>query len=460
MKSIFSFAAASPLRRFAASLFFLLSSYALTAQCDNQRLDIYATYAVSETSSFVFKITGGFDDKVYQSQRVKFIVTLQHVPEPFVTSFKIDFGNGQSQTLTFTQADLPITRSFDVDYTSLGDKIIGVSTLPGIASSTQTLKLSNLRAIGSANYRTPTRTDIITGASFSPTCQGFLPTPKDGQAGTASIYVHTLLSPSNQTGHVRRPLIFLEGIDFGTTRRCDPNLSGPDRTVGVSDFGWDNFITGVFEDPEDLDNETFGQINPLITRMLNDGYDIVFCDFADGADWIQKNGLAFIEVVNFVNREKKAGTPVGTCYPNLVVGASMGGQVAKWALRTMEVQGLNHDAALYVSFDSPQQGANIALSVQSFIWFNATYGSPESRASILPRWNALNRPAAQQLIVHHFNKIEQTNGCDLRQQSQTAAFWASITTAERLMLIGQPPKRRRVNPFLKRLRRVLAMPIS
>jgi hypothetical protein len=112
----------------------------------------------------------------------------------------------------------------------------------------------------------------------------------------------------------------------------------------------------------------------------------------------------------------------------------MGGQVAKWALRTMENQSKDHDAALYVSFDSPQQGANIALSVQSFIWFNANYGSAESRASILPRWNALNRPAAQQLIVHHFNKIEQTNGCDLRQQF----------AAEMIQIGGYPSKTRNI----------------
>jgi hypothetical protein len=93
----------------------------------------------------------------------------------------------------------------------------------------------------------------------------------------------------------------------------------------------------------------------------------------------------------------------------------MGGQVAKWALRTMEIQGKNHDAALYISFDSPQRGASIPLCVQSFLWFNASFGDAASRAAVAPRWNAINRPAAQQLLMHHFNKIEQTNGCDLRQ---------------------------------------------
>jgi hypothetical protein len=58
--------------------FFLLSSYTLTAQCDNPRLDIYATYSVSETNSFVLQIAGGFDAKVYSSLRFKFNVTLNH----------------------------------------------------------------------------------------------------------------------------------------------------------------------------------------------------------------------------------------------------------------------------------------------------------------------------------------------------------------------------------------------
>jgi hypothetical protein len=166
--------------------------------------------------------------------------------------------------------------------------------------------------------------------------------------------------------------------------------------------------------------------------MRNEGYDIVFCDFVDGADWIQRNGLAFIEVMKAVNADKKMNN-ANICFPNLVIGASMGGQVAKWALRTMELQGENHDAALYASFDSPQRGANIALSIQSFLWFNATFGDAGSRAGVKPLWDALNRPAAQQLLVHHFNKIEQTNGCDLR-----ALFAQEMTD------LGYPRKTRNI----------------
>jgi Secretion system C-terminal sorting domain len=396
----------------------------LSAQCnnDNERFDIFAAYTIQENINSEVEIVGGFEDRFYNSSHYRFNVTVSSAPLS-VTNFTINFGNGgQPQTINFTQADLPITRSFNVDYATITDtKLVTVTSNPSVAAAVTLVqgftpgRLTS-RVQASSDYKTPTRTELVTGASFSPTCQGFLPTAKDAQPGSARIYMHTLLSPLNQTGHLRRPLIFLEGIDFDTkTRVCDPNVAGSDQTVHVGDFGWDNFITGVFEKPDDPDNETFGQLSTLTTQMLNEGYDLVFCDFVDGADWIQRNGLAVIAVIERVNADKRLGSPSGICFPNMVVGASMGGQVGKWALRTMELQGRNHDAALYVSFDSPQQGANIPLCVQSFIWFNATYGSEGDKASVAPRWNALNRPAAQQLLVHHFNKIEQTNGCDLRQ---------------------------------------------
>jgi hypothetical protein len=407
--------AALPLCRFAALLLiFFLPTRILTAQCESPRVEEYATYLIEEPSPGIFHIVGGFSNLPSNSLKYKFTFTIQDAPAN-IQSFSIDFGDGQSpQVISFSLAELPITRSFNVDYTSLGSKTIAISTGPSVTYSSQTLVLSDSRVLALPSYIIPTKTQRIVGESFPPVCQGFLPVAKDRQAGTAGITMHTLLNPNNTTGHLVKPLIFVEGIDFGNSMVCDSRIAGSIKNIHTGDFGWDNFITGQFEDPNDPDGVTFAKLPTVIGQMRAEGYDIVFCDFEDGADWIQKNSLALIAVIEEVNRDKRLNNS-GVCFPNMVIGASMGGQVAKWALRTMEVKGKDHDSALYVSFDSPQRGANIPLCVQSLIWFNASYGSEADRAEIAPRWNALNRPAAQQLLVHHFNKIEQTNGCDLRQ---------------------------------------------
>ena len=45
--------------------------------------------------------------------------------------------------------------------------------------------------------------------------------------------------------------------------------------------------------------------------------------------------------------------------PTLLVGHSMGGLVARYALKTMENKSEKHNVGTYVSYDSPHLGANV-----------------------------------------------------------------------------------------------------
>ena len=73
------------------------------------------------------------------------------------------------------------------------------------------------------------------------------------------------------------------------------------------------------------------------------------------------------DVIKWVNSVK-----VGTI-PNVVLGQSMGGLLARYALRDMENQFTatgnttwQHKTSLYISHDAPHQGANIPLSILAF----------------------------------------------------------------------------------------------
>ena len=76
----------------------------------------------------------------------------------------------------------------------------------------------------------------------------------------------------------------------------------------------------------------------------------------------------------------------------VVVGPSMGGLVSRWALKELENEGYNHNTRLWISFDAPQQGANIPLSLQFLAEYGNKYSSLEK----------LNRAAAKQMLVHHY----------------------------------------------------------
>jgi hypothetical protein len=80
-----------------------------------------------------------------------------------------------------------------------------------------------------------------------------------------------------------------------------------------------------------------------------------------------------------------------------VVGASMGGLIARYALAYMEQEGFEHGTRLYLSFDSPHRGANIPLGIQYWMEF---FAEDSAEAAFLR--DRLNSPAARQLLVYHF----------------------------------------------------------
>ncbi len=54
-------------------------------------------------------------------------------------------------------------------------------------------------------------------------------------------------------------------------------------------------------------------------------------------------------------------------YRSAIIGYSMGGIVARKALKNMELAGIDHQASLYVSYDAPQLGANSPKALEDTI---------------------------------------------------------------------------------------------
>ncbi len=128
------------------------------------------------------------------------------------------------------------------------------------------------------------------------------------------------------------------------------------------------------------------------------GYDIVYLDFSDGASLIQHNAMVLVELLQWLNQpaNRAANTE-----ETLVIGASMGGQVARFALAWMEQQNLCHNSKLYVSFDSPHRGANVPLGLQCLFdrlqgaWIGAGGAEEVAHTKLL-------REASMQMLVFHF----------------------------------------------------------
>lgn len=161
-------------------------------------------------------------------------------------------------------------------------------------------------------------------------------TPYNNGYGSATLYIRYAYGGNT----IRKPLIVVEGFDSGVI--LTPEKEGGDNNIN-------DFIFKVNNSSSNLPGE------------LN-SYDIIYVDWNVGVDFIQKNAYVLEEVIKYVNTRK---AQAGSTTPNVVIGQSMGGLIARYALRDIELnRSFNHDTKLYISHDAPHLGANTPLSVQ------------------------------------------------------------------------------------------------
>lgn len=185
-----------------------------------------------------------------------------------------------------------------------------------------------------------------------------------GQFGTGSAYVYR--APGHAT--LLNPVVVVEGFDTDNS------------------MGWDELYAL-------LDQQG------LIETLRADGFDCVVLDFADATDAIQKNAFVVAALVSEVRSQMPGGATMA------MVGASMGGLCSRYALAWMEQQQIPHSVRTWISFDSPHGGADIPLGLQYWIDFfsSQSTGAADFRAT-------LQRPAARQMLLHHFTTPATTSG--------------------------------------------------
>lgn len=143
------------------------------------------------------------------------------------------------------------------------------------------------------------------------------------------------LAQSNQSGHVRNPIIMVEGIDY--------NKVAPDLVGGNSDWK---------------------RLQSLFLKLslfpINE-YDLIYLDFGDGAAAIEDNAEVLRDLIALVNQDKVQS---GSTTPNVVIGHSMGGLVARYCLSKMAKEGFDSQTTKLFTHDSPHNGAHLPLGLQ------------------------------------------------------------------------------------------------
>ncbi|TNE81756.1 MAG: T9SS type A sorting domain-containing protein [Bacteroidetes bacterium] len=181
---------------------------------------------------------------------------------------------------------------------------------------------------------------------------------------------------------IKKPIIIVEGIDFGTPENPTGCYNGK-----CGRLGFDDLINGNNPHYRQLANGPH-----FISEMNDKGYDVIYLDFEDGGNYMEDNAMVLVKLIQHINSIKCTNEELVVC------GVSMGGIVAKYALSYMETNNLPHCVRTYASFDSPHQGANIPIGLQQTLYFaHYRLGSVAAQEGI----DKLLRPATKQLLKYH-----------------------------------------------------------
>ena len=307
------------------------------------------------------------------SRTVRFVVdgnySFDNTTNP-ITTLKIDFDDGSGEK-TITN-NTPIS----VVYLSEGIKILRITSsfLDGTTVVTYSkIDIKNNIRGGSGTSSHPYTEDLSIEGEILPQ---YPYTDTDNfvtSQGEMRIYF------ANADMILRKPVLIVDGFDPLNNRRFDTCYAKGEKSL------WDKLGDGL------NGNDNVGEL------LLNLGYDVVMLDFPEGGTYIEQNAMVCIKAINTINERLQQS---GSGEQIVVVGPSMGGQITRYALAYME-QHPNantnygkHNCRLWISFDSPHQGANISIGVQKMV--------ENYRIILRNLWEkTLCCKAAKQMLIYH-----------------------------------------------------------
>lgn len=205
--------------------------------------------------------------------------------------------------------------------------------------------------------------------------------PPTADYAGADVYIS--YTSKDRTNTMRKPLIVVEGYDVSAVA---PDIQ--------SNYSYFDFITAINEPSALYDFN--GHLDDIA------GYDLVFIDFRNGTDDIKRNAKLVEHIIGMVNTAKASA---GSSKQDVVMGLSMGGLVARYALAEMTKNNDDPETRLLITHDSPHRGANVPLGVQYLIEMAGhvhLFGYDVH--DIYPQYDEaislLNEPATQQLLLY------------------------------------------------------------
>jgi len=144
--------------------------------------------------------------------------------------------------------------------------------------------------------------------------------------------------------------------------------------------------------PETYYNLTWNLVN---TDLYPNNFEVFILNFNDGGRDLRLNADVLMKCLDKIHE-------ICPNYQIAVSGLSMGGPIARYALAEKEELGGNHNVGLFMSYDSPQDGAHTNPSLQDWI-----KGEDPNEGVIGILQSNLNSTAAKQML--RYNTYDPTH---------------------------------------------------
>ena len=207
-----------------------------------------------------------------------------------------------------------------------------------------------------------------------------------GITTTATVSIHLGSEWGVKHTSISKPIIIVEGFD----PRC---LNPTER--------------GSWNDSRLMSNYIIQDLNSYY------GYDIIYVDWDKSEEYIQANANVLTNIIKIINNRKD----LNDSHNNIIIGHSMGGLIARYALKKMEDSSISHQVDTYISYDVPHNGAHIPLGIlygfNGLLKFIDEYGLLTKMTEMFTDIDIQNiiklgekiaySTAAQQMLVNHID---------------------------------------------------------
>ena len=340
-----------------------------------------------------------FGNIIYFRFEDSFII--QTADENKINHLSVDFGNGEVHDII--ENGKLITKEVPIHYKAKGKKtLIFNGVFDGvIKKQTKGTLLINPSKLKSRTGNRNVQTRFLIESSYSFMDYG------ESSPIYSELEYEVFYHKKNgvQENTIIKPILFIDGFDPLDERKIleEEMPSGSEIPSIEEMMVYGNNRTSIIPELTDLGYDVIIVNHPIYTR---NGYEI-----DGGADYIERNAMSHITLYQHLNSQLANNNSDEEL---VIIGPSMGGQISRYALAYMEKKLeeteddiWDHNTRLWVSLDSPHQGANIPIGAQANVYFLGFFNGNQEAIDIYSK--GLQSFAARQMLIDQFTFWHSSN---------------------------------------------------